>query len=207
MRAHLSSQPSASRDPALRQEAQRRLRSADSAPEVPLDESDPLRLIHELQVHQIELEMQNEVLRETLAQTQLLRVKYQDLYDMAPVGYFTLSAGGDILECNRLGARLLGLESGRLPGQPLRAFFSDESLAPLEQVLLQARQGAEVGVAQHLRLRKKQPMPLYVNAQAHALVEPSGHTTVRLVLMDVSALKMATDDVVQALLEKIDKAP
>ncbi len=188
-------------DPSLRQEAQRRL-SGGAKTQLPLDEADRQRLIHELQVHQIELEMQNEVLRESLVQTQLLKAKYHDLYEQAPVGYFTLSGSGDILESNRLGASLLGLPAAELRGRPLRAFFSDDALPALDRLLQQARHSEDDAVAHHLRVRKKQAMPLYVNAQAHAFTDPAGQTTLRLVLMDVSALKMATDDVVQTILEK-----
>lgn len=201
MQQQLQSQPP---DPALRQEAQRRLSGSPPDP-LPLEESDRQRLLHELQVHQIELEMQNEVLRDHLAQTQLLKAKYHDLYDLAPVGYFTLSAAGEIIESNRLGASLLGLAPSELAGRPLQAFFSDDALPALDRLLSEARQaqaGAKDAVARHLRIRKKQAMPLYVNAQAHAFKESGRETTLRLVLMDVSALKMATDDVVQTILEK-----
>ena len=91
----------------LRSEAEKQLasRKAWLTPDRGVDQ---LKLIHELQVHQIELEMQNEALAETFAQVDALRAKYQDLYEFAPVGYLTLSTEGGILELNSRAASLLG---------------------------------------------------------------------------------------------------
>ena len=82
------------------------------------------KVIHELQVHQIALEMQNEELRQTQLELHAERDKYVDLYDFAPVGYFTISEKGMIMEANLTGAAMLGVEKGRLIHQPFSGFIS-----------------------------------------------------------------------------------
>lgn len=81
------------------------------------------RLIHELRVHQIELEMQNEELIRTQVELEGVRARYFDLYHLAPVGYLTLSEKGLILEANLRAAALLGLPSKTLVKRPLRRFI------------------------------------------------------------------------------------
>jgi PAS domain S-box-containing protein len=89
-----------------------------------LPPADILKLVHELQVHQIELEMQNEELRraqETITET---GKRYTDLYDFAPVGYVTLDPQGIIIEVNLTGARLLGVARNTLRRTPFSLFVA-----------------------------------------------------------------------------------
>ncbi|HTI99578.1 MAG TPA: histidine kinase [Dongiaceae bacterium] len=89
---------------------------------VPTRASADTRTVHELQVHQIELEMQNVELQEARERMELVLEKYTDLYDFAPVGYFSLDKAGGILEANLTGAALLGIERSRLIGRLLTDF-------------------------------------------------------------------------------------
>jgi hypothetical protein len=82
--------------------------------------------LHELRVHQIELEMQNEDLRRTQGELEASRVRYFDLYDLAPVGYCTLSEQGLILEANLTAATLLGVAQDVLVTQPITRFILKE---------------------------------------------------------------------------------
>jgi PAS domain S-box-containing protein len=116
---------------AIRRKAEDRLRKQQrrqSKPAIPKSTADSLRLVHELQVHQIELEMQNAELQDARERTDVLLEKYTDLYDFAPVGYFTLDNQGRIQEVNLTGASLLGTERSRLINQPL-----SRSLKPASQ--------------------------------------------------------------------------
>ncbi len=97
------------KDPAtLREAAEARLQ-ADAAPTTARADADLLRLVHELQVHKIELEMQNSELRESRAEREAALARYTELYDFAPVGYLTLTYDGLIAEINLTGATLLGV--------------------------------------------------------------------------------------------------
>ena len=91
-----------------------------------LSPEDTRRTLHELRVHQIELEMQNEELRRARAELTAARVRYFDLYDLAPVGYCTLSEQGLILEANLTAATLLGMARGALVKRPLSRFILKE---------------------------------------------------------------------------------
>ena len=84
------------------------------------------QVLHELRVHQIELEMQNEELRRTQVELDAARARYFDLYDLAPVGYVTLSERGSILRSNLTAATMLGANRGGLARQSLSGFFIPE---------------------------------------------------------------------------------
>ena len=75
-------------------------------------------MIHELHVHQIELEMQNDELRRAQAELDISRARYLDFYELAPVGYLTIGAQGLILQANLIAASLLGVDISKLLNQP-----------------------------------------------------------------------------------------
>jgi PAS domain S-box-containing protein len=89
-----------------------------------LTETDMLRLIHELEVHRIELELQNEELLSAKEAAELAEQKYFELYDLSPAGYFTLGNDGSILELNPAGAKILGKEKKDLIGSTFAFFIS-----------------------------------------------------------------------------------
>jgi PAS domain S-box-containing protein len=84
------------------------------------------RVLYELRVHQVELEMQNEELRQNQEELEAARAKYLDLYNFSPVGYFTIGEPGLVLEANLTAANLLGVARDPLVNQPLTSFIVAE---------------------------------------------------------------------------------
>ncbi len=89
--------------------------------------TDVLKLLHELEVHQIELQMQNNELTAAKEQAEIAAVKYSRLYDLAPTGYLTLSETGNILDINMSASQTLGLAYPDLINNTFRFFVSDDS--------------------------------------------------------------------------------
>ena len=128
----MNKKPDISDDPAeLRRRAEGRLRdqrkgqrSKAGAKKSP---ADTVRMLHELEVHQIELEMQNAELQKARDDMEVVLERYTDLYDFAPVGYFSIDVEGLILEVNLTGAVLFGVERSRLIRLRLERFVASAS--------------------------------------------------------------------------------
>jgi PAS domain S-box-containing protein len=110
----------------LRLQAEEKLRH-EAQDLMTLSDENKVKLIHELRVYQIELEMQNDELRKTQQELQKTKDQYLDLYDFAPVGYFTLSEKGVILRVNLTLADTLGVERATLLNKPFNQFVSADS--------------------------------------------------------------------------------
>lgn len=110
----------------LRRSALKRLAEVDLKATV--DETDAMKLLHELQVHQIELEMQNEELMRAYEKAEKALKKYTMLYDLSPMGYFTLDQDGTISDLNFAGARMLGDRRFSLVNSNFKLYLSQESL-------------------------------------------------------------------------------
>ena len=105
--------------------AEERLRAKTTELHPPRTMEATQRLVHELEVHQIELEMQNEELHHAQEDLEHSRDTYAELYDFAPVGYFTFDSRGLIREVNLTGAQLLGIERRMLADKPFTRFIAD----------------------------------------------------------------------------------
>lgn len=111
----------------LRLKAEEKLKEKQKKDKIKISESDSKKLLHELQVHQIELEMQNEELKEAYETAETALRKYTMLYDFAPMGYFTLNKDGSIIELNFTGADLLGEKRFTLLKHNFKLFIAKES--------------------------------------------------------------------------------
>jgi len=112
----------------LRKKAITILEKNPSSTEFPDSEADVLKLIHELEVHQIELELQNEELKRSRArEAELATEKYVALYDFAPSGYFTISRESEIVDLNLSGAEMLGKDRSHLKNRDFTSFVSTDT--------------------------------------------------------------------------------
>ncbi len=174
----------------------RKLAEAKAArsPDIPesLSPDETRDTLHELQVHQIELEMQNEELRRAQAEIEAGLARYFDLYDLAPVGYCTLSEQGLILETNLTAATLLGTARSTLIKQPFSRFIikDDQNLYYLHRKKL-----FETGEKQQceLRLAKPDGAVFWAQLTATAAQAEDGVPACRVMLSDVTERKQAEE--------------
>lgn len=152
------------------------------------------RLVHELQVHQIELEMQNEELRYAQADLAQSRDRFNDLYDFAPVGYLTLAHDGTVLEANLTVATMLGVERARLVGRKFGRFVTRAAQDALYlhqcAVLTQAeKQSSE------MRLRRADGTTFMARMETICFREPDSPAQhCRSALIDISEQKRAEEE-------------
>ena len=143
------------------------------------------RLIHELRVHQIELELQNEELRRVQAELEASRTRYFDLYDLAPVGYLQVSETGIILDANLTAAALLGVARGALVKQRFSRFIvaEDHDIYYRHQRRLFA-----AGEPQTFELRLCQPDgdSFWARLESIRRDDPAGASVARLVMSDIT---------------------
>jgi PAS domain S-box-containing protein len=145
---------------------------------------------HELQVHQIELEMQNEQLRKTAVALEQAHARYVDLYDFAPVGYLLLDEKGRITQANLTSATLLGEERGSLVGRPLAAFVGSEDTDGWHLFFSSlVRDGERQGCALPFQLRDGTVFHAQLACQYQAAGD--GESAVRVILTDVSEQRRA----------------
>jgi PAS domain S-box-containing protein len=159
---------------------------------MPVD--DIMRLIHELDVHQIELDMQNEELRKAQAEIELSRTKYVDLYDFAPTGYFTFDQKGIILEVNLSGAELLQVERSLLIRRPFIPFVSKEFQSMFR---LHLREVLSAGSKQRceLKLLKKGGALRWVSFESISAKQGETHEIqCRSAVLDITERKRAEED-------------
>jgi diguanylate cyclase (GGDEF)-like protein/PAS domain S-box-containing protein len=149
---------------------------------------DTKNLLHELQVHQIELEMQNDELRQATEVLDQARARYFDLYDLAPVGYVTLSENGLILEANLTLGTLLGKARSVLTMRPLSAFVAQQDQDSFYKL---CRQLLDTGLPQtrELKMLCHDGNQLWVHLLATVATSDTGARVMRMVLSDINQLK------------------
>jgi PAS domain S-box-containing protein len=148
------------------------------------------RLIHELQVHQVELEMQNEQMMHTQQALEESGNRYKELYDFAPVGYLTLDKLGLIHEANLRAASLLNVTWAALIGKHIQSFMDRESADALHLFFRKPLMPG-VKVILECRLRPTEGTPIEISLNVSGEYARSGELVrYRVVLVDVSRLKL-----------------
>jgi PAS domain S-box-containing protein len=154
------------------------------------------RTRHELRVHEIELMLQNEELRRAQLELETARERYFTLYDLAPVGYVTLSQENLILEINLTAATLLGADRGELLKRPLSRFIVKEDQ---DRYYLHCKLLSVTGMPQSWELRMLKPdgTRFWVQLQATAAQEGDGLPVSRVAISDITERKRAEEEKVK----------
>ncbi len=181
---------------ALRHRAEKKLAKGETDSGRPEGSKDARTLLHELQVYQIELEMQNEELRRVQTELDGSRARYFDLYDLAPVGYCTVNEEKLILEANLAAATLLGVARSALIEQPLTRFIlpADQDIYYQHRNQLlethSASSGQE-GAPQvcELRMLRAGGDPFWAQIKATVTRDPDGAPLCRVVMSDITERK------------------
>jgi len=142
----------------LRKKAEKLVFEKQNRSVVDSNEMDQQKLLHELQVHQIELEMQNEELLNEVAMVEKILKKNALLFDLAPMGYFTLDATGKIFELNQAGARMLRDYSTNLINANFKIFVVDKARTAFESFIKSAFQKGEKVSCKVMLEKNKKPL-------------------------------------------------
>lgn len=179
----------------LRQRAEQQFGEPADGARQPLADQSPeetARIIHELQVHQIELEMQNEELRRIQAELETSQTRLVNLYDFAPVGYLTESETGMVVEANLTAASLLNVTRSELVRAPLTRFILPEDQDVYHRHRQQLFKAWEPQVSE-VRMRRRGSQPFWARLEAIIAHNEEGEVVCRVVLSDVTACKRADE--------------
>lgn len=178
----------------LRRRAEQRLRKRKAAQALPKTEEDTLRLLHELQVYRVELEMQNEQLVASQTEVAAALERYTDLYDFAPVGYFTLGRDGAIRKVNIAAANLLGIERAEAVKRPLEHWIPSDA-RPAFNAFFQKVFESQTQEACEVPLAREGNKQIVVRIEAAAC---GGGQECRAVVMDITERTWAQERLVDS---------
>jgi PAS domain S-box-containing protein len=173
----------------LRRRAEARWRQRQAGHGRRRTDADTQRLLHELEVHQIELEMQNAELERARGEVEAALERYTELYDFAPVGYFSIDQQGLIQEANLTGAAMLGVARSRLLQRRLQGFVAPTSRPAVDAFLKAACAGSGTQVCEaSLLTATGAALVADLRASSAAGLE-GGQKWCRLAVADIGALK------------------
>jgi PAS domain S-box-containing protein len=180
-------------------------RAAGAKPQSAFPSAERDHLVHELQVHQVELETQNEELRLAQKMLEESRDRYADLYDSSPMGYITLNAKGAIIEINLVGASMLGVERDKLIGMPFSLYVASSEIEKFHSYLWQCKRSIGQRVIELVfALKSHASIPVQLTSIAIHDTEGQG-LVLRMAMQDITerrrteaALRQSEADLAQA---------
>jgi PAS domain S-box-containing protein len=175
----------------LRNRAMETLKSK-SSPMEDMPVEDVRKLVEELQIHQIELEVQNEELRSIQYELEQSRKKYSDLYDFAPVGYLTINEEGRIVEANLTAAKQLGMERSILIGKPFNLYAAEDYREELHIHLRKVFKTKQPHTCE-IKLNGRSRTNSYVQLDSTYLLDSDGQNLTRTTMTDISDRKQAEE--------------
>ena len=163
-------------------------------------DEDRLKLIHELQVHKIELELQNEELRASEQALMEVRDFFWDLYEFAPVGYLTLNSQGFVQEINLTACRMLGIDKASMINKPLSKLFYSEDLRIFHQKFPQVFLSDD-RLSCEMRFKKTDGEIMFALLECNSVVNSKGERLLaKMIMSDITRRKT-----VETLFEKQSK--
>lgn len=171
----------------LREKAEKLLNQKIKGFDIPEDISD---LIHELQVHQIELEMQNDELRKSQLKLQTSQDKYFELYNFAPTSYFTLDENEIIKDVNLATVALLGVEKINLINNAFITFIAPESRNKFFQLVKNVKDNKDRKKCELNLLKNKKLIPIIAGIK-YLPDEMGGFKSLLITVVDITEIKKA----------------
>jgi PAS domain S-box-containing protein len=156
-----------------------------------LNDADAVALCHELEVHQIELQMQNDEMRRVEAELAASEEKYRDLYEFAPVGYLTLEISGKVLEANLATAHILRTERGNLVNRSFQQYLAEGNYSKFNAFCRDVIQ-SDVKESAEFQLKGDSDKPCWVMIVAQSINDDIHHG-IRMALIDITQRKLAED--------------
>lgn len=190
--------PSGTQESELRERAEAIVAKDDAASAMQFDtlsHEDARTALHELRVHQIELEMQNHELRRTQEELALAHIRYRDLFEMAPVGYLTVDGAGKILQANYCAANMLGVQRSALVDQLIVRLIPPDDQ---DKYYLHRRRLLEPGATDscELRMLRQGDSPIWVELHSTLIWTEAGLPINSVTLTDIT-LRRATQSLLQ----------
>lgn len=160
---------------------------------------DIMHLVHELEVHQIELQIQNEELRAASKSLEESRRAYAELYNLAPIGYVTTDGNGIVTSANYMALNLLNVSADRFMGLAFFIFIHPEDRETYNTLIAKAGAGKEAKVSGEMRLMKDKAEPFHAQVEiAPSRVESGRFTGWRIIFGDISERKQMEEELKKA---------